>query len=343
MARITVEQPANGQHIDLRVAGVASELTDPSITIRWLAANTTLDAAGWGDRPAKLLCRQRLDNGTLVLTLDAWHASHIAGGTGVKIEVPELGLSEDLAWRPVAPVPTVDPPVPAPAGFEPREDMPAKPPVLPSEAETGPREAETESRPSPVPAPPRRRLWPALAAAFLCGGFAGAAALYTATLRDRPALLGSVVRPAPQGPNTGALSERAYAPLRLQVLGLADRSPRGKLRDRVATVHDPERARNFYAEGQKASAGDVITDEAVYWFRQSVGLCDSSAVYGLGLALWRGQGAERDPVTGFQLLRLATALGQPQAKVFMIDNILKSNELSDLPQGIAARYQRSGP
>lgn len=110
------------------------------------------------------------------------------------------------------------------------------------------------------------------------------------------------------------LEAAAFAPLNPTLRQFQDKSPAGVTPDTVASRTSPDRARAFYNYGvQKAQ--DNNQAEAVYWYKQSLATCDVNALAYLGDALVFGEGRlSSDARTGFQLLRLATALGHDDAK-----------------------------
>lgn len=116
-----------------------------------------------------------------------------------------------------------------------------------------------------------------------------------------------------------ALVERqAFFPLDLRLGELRELSPRGVRPLEVSPQESPERALRFYNRGRAAATNDRINDEAVYWFKQSARLCEATSLYALGVAYWKGEGVPQpDRIMGYQLLRIATAMGQPQAKEFI--------------------------
>lgn len=123
----------------------------------------------------------------------------------------------------------------------------------------------------------------------------------------------------PQAAGPVVVVERqAFSPFDLRLGELRELSPRGIRPLEVSPQESPQRALRFYNRGRAAATNDKITDESVYWFKQSARLCEATSLYALGVAYWKGEGVPQpERVMGYQLLRIATAMGQPQAKEFI--------------------------
>lgn len=142
------------------------------------------------------------------------------------------------------------------------------------------------------------------------------------------------------------LEEEAYAPLGSDLTNVSGRPPRGMSPDEVArrglsadTVHVlKDRARAFLNHGIRI-ARDGKKSEAVYWYKQALRLCASDAMLYLGDAYLNGDGARRDARTGFQLMRVSSALGSRRA-IDTIKAILRKGEQVPLaPPNFSELYQ----
>lgn len=379
MARIRVEQPHQSLNIELRVATSVSALDNPHVHIRWLNHNKSLGDGGWGNEPTPLAVGQRREGNDLVLLLEQRHASHIKQGTLVEIEIPGLGITEQLFWlapgseigkpqekevTPPAPPSSRSPPTPPPkietkdptGGFfetviekKIQENIKAEPEKVPKTPLVQP--------PPPPPIVPSsgRYLWVAGLAtvvAFLLGSLSGSGGIFYYYGLHECVRVGpnSCVRQCPAIPDTSELAERAYAPLKLGVSRLPDKSPRGLLLNTVVAPTDAQRATKYYDQGRRSvstvNGAEVFTEESVYWFRQSVNACYSRGLFGLGRAYWNKEGVtDADKLTGFQLLRLGAALGSTEARDFIVKDILGTGQLSGVPENLSlsSRYQSARP
>ena len=113
------------------------------------------------------------------------------------------------------------------------------------------------------------------------------------------------------------VQRQAFSPFDLRFEELRDQSPMGRHPNSVAEQGTLERGTHFYNYGRAASANGKLTEESVYWFKQSAKLCEVASIYALGVAYWKGEGTPSDRVVGYQLLRIAAAMGLPQAKEYI--------------------------
>jgi hypothetical protein len=220
----------------------------------------------------------------------------------------------------------VDPPDSESPRLPPKVVKPPPPPP-PEEPETkGSKDKPSETEATSGGA---RRLVPVVAA-LLVGCFVGFFAKYFYD-EYRPL---EVIDPQ----RVALLEAAAFGPLNRTLRQVADKSPAGVQPERIAKRIDADRARKFYAEGAAKSRENNKT-EAVYWYKQSLLTCEPEALAYLGDAVVFGQGGlSADPRTGFQLLRLAAALGNEQAKDQVI-RLLESEHVPATRRPMAQNYR----
>jgi hypothetical protein len=197
-----------------------------------------------------------------------------------------------------------------------------------------PKNGETDKKTEPVtPMGGGRKLMP-IAAALLVGIVLGffSKPIYDEYFPSLPVEGG--ITPA----QIALLEATAFGPLSTSLREVADKSPAGVQPDRIAPRTAPDRARLYYAEGARKSQENNKT-EAVYWYKQSLRTCEAEALAYLGDAFVFGQGnLSRDARTGFQLLRLAAALGSADAKQQLI-SLLQAQHIPGTRSSMAQNYR----
>ena len=354
MPKITIEQTKSGWQTYIRITEVGRTLSDPFFRIS-LDTGECLGPEGWENRAILNEARQALVNGDLLLEIKPELINFIQTGRAVEIFVRELGLSarvlaprlrpvpdtrvaeaagdEEIKWEHKdsypPPLPQTPPTVPSPP------PLPTTPPPLPgqpvSQGAPGPGPQPTPGPPPPVTPPPvtpsaaKQGGKVAVALVSLLIGIAiGAGGKYAYDQYGPEMLgLGSVSDRAgleASQRNIARLQTEAFAPLNDDVASTDARSPRGTaLNDaRVVSALELDRGRAYYNYAIK-QARDGDKREAVFWYKQSVRVCQKDAFTMLGDAYFNGEGAPRDSRTGFQLMRCASALDSDQARTYLSD------------------------
>jgi hypothetical protein len=204
-------------------------------------------------------------------------------------------------------------------------DKPTEPPVVESGEET-PVEPE-RGRPSRI----------LVAAALVAGLVVG---FFSKYLVDEYGLLPSQVTTSAGANRKLALVQTdAYAPLGEDLRRLPDKSPAGLAPDALPGMSPltVNRGRSYFNYGaQKAREGNNA--EATYWYKRSVMMIEPDALTFLGSGYLNGEGLPRDVRTGFQLLRLAAALGNERARSYLVER-LQAGGIPNAPTTMGDAFQ----
>jgi hypothetical protein len=202
---------------------------------------------------------------------------------------------------------------------------PTEPPVVEEVKET-PVESE-RGRPSRI----------LVAAALVAGLVVGFCSKYFA---DEYGLLPTqVTTSGPANRNLALVQTDAYGPLGEDLRRLPEKSPLGLSPDAVPgiTPLTVNRGRSYYNYGSlKAREGNKA--EASYWYKRSVLMIEPEALTFLGDAYLNGEGLPRDIRTGFQLLRLAAALGNENARSVLSER-LRTGKIPNAPTTMGDAFQ----
>src|SRR5262249_18527893 len=173
-----------------------------------------------------------------------------------------------------------------------------------------------------------RRNWRGIAAAVLVGLIIGFFCKY---ISDEYVPGSSQFAPGPVNRKISLVQTDAFGPLSKDLTQIADKSPEGLTTDALPgiTPLTVNRGRSFYNYGaQKARDGQKV--EATYWYKRAVQTLEVDALTFLGDGYLNGDGVPRDVRTGYQLLRLAAALGSEKAKNYLVDR-LESGSIPNAP------------
>src|SRR5262245_31874405 len=98
MVQIRVEPNSDGRGVRLRLRNFGRKLDDPALVIQYIATQRTLGRTGWSNSKELIDVAQELEAQDLVLRIPPRLANHIDPGTGLQIELPELGVNFQHAW-----------------------------------------------------------------------------------------------------------------------------------------------------------------------------------------------------------------------------------------------------
>ena len=135
------------------------------------------------------------------------------------------------------------------------------------------------------------------------------------------------------------LETDAFGPLAEDLKRMPDKSPAGLAPDAVPGIGPtlPNRSRTYFNYAAK-EALEGNKAEATYWYKRSVLTIEPEALTFLGDAYLNGDGVPRDARTGYQLLRLATGLGNDKARNYLIER-LGNHGIPNAPPTMADAYR----
>ncbi|MBV6486916.1 MAG: hypothetical protein GHHEDOFH_00853 [Pseudorhodoplanes sp.] len=352
MTKIELAKSKDGREIVLRLKGIGQFPDRPSLRISWIGTNKTLGPKGWENAPVAIRPNHSREGKDLLLILDTSLTNYIAPGIPVEISIPDLNVSDQLNW-PFH--------IPGAAGRSPGETVVegGKDGVTGDQSETSEsnddigqlheqlakKDAEIEKLRTLLKRDKRTIFGLPLSGfvtlTLLIALAVGAAGQYGfdvwfRELDNNPesiARLRETVRQLQR--DNARLQTEAFAPLN-EVAALTPTSPKGDSPEPKL----PTRAREFYNKGvTNMKSGN--RPEAVYWYKQAVGLCEREAMTYVGDAYFNGDGAPRDSRTGFQLMRCASALGSEQARDYLAE-LLRSGRIQLAPPAFGDAYKRAG-
>ena len=381
MTKIELAKSKDGHEIILRLKGVGPVVERPIVRISWIGANKTLGPKGWENLGGAIRPQIRRDGADLLLILETTLTNHIGPGTPIEISVPDLGVSERLNWRPdrlpgVTETPS-EPAVvdvgdetrvgdqasrPEPKGTGDQDQNTAKAGAgddgqgggtaglgsQPMETDTedvaklkkllGDRDAEITRirKESKFLGRPVRQILPLAVVLSLVLGAVGEYVWFKQTDTNLVSVrrLNDTIRDLRK--DIAKLQTEAFAPLDGDVVSTTPLSPKGE----SPLPKLPGRAREFYNKGvTNMKAGKRV--EALYWYKQSIALCERESLTYIGDAYFNGDGAPPDPRTGFQLMRCATALGSDAARDYLKE-LLHNGRIPLAPPAFGDQYGPAG-
>lgn len=208
----------------------------------------------------------------------------------------------------------------------------------PDESTDGPVEPDGEENDTERPVEPelRRSSRAVVAAALVAGLVVG---FFSKYIVDEYGLLPNEVTPGSLSRKLALVQTDAFGPLSEDLKRLPDKSPLGVSPDAVPgiTPLTVNPSRSYFNYGaQRAREGNKA--EAIYWYKRSVKMIEPEAFTFLGDGYLTGEGAPHDVRTGFQLLRLAAALGSEAARSYLSER-LQQGAIPNAPTTMANAYQ----
>jgi hypothetical protein len=182
------------------------------------------------------------------------------------------------------------------------------------------------------------RNWKSIAAAIFVGLIIGFFCKY---ITDEYAPWPEQTTPGATNRTIALLQTDAFGPLSEDLKKLPDKSPLGLAPDDLPEMKPLtiNRGKSFFNYGA-TKALENKRDEAVYWYKRSVKMIEPDALTFLGDGYLNGDGVPRDARTGYQLLRLAAALGSEKARSYLVDR-LGAGSIPNAPAGMAQAFPPS--
>jgi hypothetical protein len=370
MTKVEFAKSNDGREIILRLKGVGQVLERPSVRISWIGTSKTLGTKGWENLGGAIRPDIRRDGADLLLILEIKLTNHIAPGTPVRISIPDLDISEELNWRPER-FPGVtgkrsDEGVvdvggglrtddhaghteTEGAGDHADDAEAADSGDQPQEADTGGEVAKLKKlltekeleitrlrKGAGILGLPLRSVVPLAIVLSLAIGASAEYVWFKQTDINPNSVrrLNETIRNLRK--DIAKLQTEAFAPLNSDIVTVTPLSPKGE----SPLPKLPGRAREFYNKGvTNMKAGNRV--EALYWYKQAIGLCERESLTYIGDAYFNGDGAPPDPRTGFQLMRCASALGSDPAREYLKE-LLHNGRIPLAPPTFGDQYNTSG-
>lgn len=353
--RIELARSEDGRETIFSVSDPGSFPSNARIQIRWFGENKSLGPSGWQNAAHQFISTSSRSGSDLLFFLDANLTNRIQRGTGVEILIPELGISEQLVWGPlpglkaaiIKPPETVGDLDKLSRAMEDLSNVRRQLDEREKELEAVRDEMQGVRNELGKKSPLTRVDWRQLAAALMVGLVLGTSGMYAyGYFGEHRRTDGEGVSVAALQNDLARLKTEAFAPLASDLIQVADVSPGGQTPDQVAGRGLPperaalayDRARTFLNHGLELAASRNIT-EAVYWYRQSLRLCAADAFLYLGDAYFNGDGAARDPRSGFQLMRISSGLGSRRAAELLKQKI-ERQEIPLAPSNFGDLYRQ---
>jgi hypothetical protein len=183
-----------------------------------------------------------------------------------------------------------------------------------------------------------RSNWKSIAAAIFVGLIIGFFCKY---ITDEYAPWPEQSTPGATTRTVALLQTDAFGPLSEDLKKLPDKSPLGLAPDDLPEMKPLtiNRGKSFFNYGA-TKALENKRDEAVYWYKRSVKMIEPDALTFLGDGYLNGDGVPRDARTGYQLLRLAAALGSEKARSYLVDR-LGAGSIPNAPASMAQAFPPS--
>ena len=375
MPALELDKDTEARLAHFRLQGIGRLLDELSIQIISESRNRVLSPMGWGDADELLpVTDQRLDGADLVLSVGLGIINHIDSGERVQIRVSELGkayvidfnedpstglyrgdetddaelvpggtaaappreakpsLTSSAAAHARQPAPEPEPIIPAPEAQRP--DEPTEPPDIPPSNETAG---------FPIKDDKGIGHWLARAVAVLVLlGLGGVAGYFTHDKLIGPPGSAVELRRTLTTCNrrVGDLTLQAYRPLPASVFSLPARSPNGvrQLDNARRQVTPANLATKYFNRAVKAIKQQDFK-ESTYWYAQSARIGHGEAMFRLAHAYYLGRGVPKQPVVGFQLLWLASVIGDHDAHILVrkfVLGLLEKGHLSTVGQHVSA-------
>jgi hypothetical protein len=197
-----------------------------------------------------------------------------------------------------------------------------------------PEEDHEPAEDEPETAP--RRNWKTIAAAILVGLIIG---FFSKYITDEYAPWPEQSTPGATNRTIALLQTDAFGPLSEDLKRLPDKSPLGLAPDDLPEMKPLtiNRGKSFFNYGA-TKASENKRDEAVYWYKRSVKMIEPDALTFLGDGYLNGDGVPRDARTGYQLLRLAAALGSEKARSYLVER-LEAGHIPNAPATMGQAFR----
>jgi Sel1 repeat len=180
--------------------------------------------------------------------------------------------------------------------------------------------------------------WKSIAAAILVGLVIGFFCKY---ITDEYGPWPEQSTPGATNRTIALLQTDAFGPLSEDLKKLPEKSPLGLAPDDLPDMKPLtiNRGKSFFNYGA-TKALENKRDEAVYWYKRSVRMIEPDALTFLGDGYLNGDGVPRDARTGYQLLRLAAALGSEKARSYLVDR-LGAGSIPNAPPSMSQAFPPS--